>query len=215
MRLVTISVLLFILVAAIGAGYGLALLTGSIQTSWPLLSDPPPPAAGTTQQRASSVNFPTETRAPPTLAAALPVRISTATPEPTYTPRPVPTPVATLIPTPTPAPIPIPIPTPTPPPISAARLPWVADGIDESERPAFRELSTLIEQNPAVAKMILGHPWVADGVNGSERTAIERIGDIGYDLPTTANPQSIEKTRPRWVEWYERQQQVRVRLLFP
>ena len=186
MRLATISILLFILVAAIGAGYGLALLTGSIQTPWPLRSDPPRHAAGTTQPRASSVSVPTATRTLPTLAVALPTAIPTATSEPTYTPRPAPTSVPTLIPTPTPVPIPTLVPTPTPTPISAARLPWVADGIDESERPAFRELSTLIEQNPAVAKIILGHPWVADGVNGSERAAIERIGDIGYDLPATA-----------------------------
>jgi len=70
--------------------------------------------------------------------------------------------------------------------LNAARLPWIEDGVDESERPAFRELSTLTKQNPAVAKVVLDRPWVADGINGSERVAIERIGDIDYDLPTFA-----------------------------
>ena len=170
MRFVTISVVLLILVAAVGAGFGLAILTESIETPWPLRSDPPPPAAVATQPRAASSSIPTATRALPTLVAALPTPIPTATPAPTYTPLPTPTPV----------------PTPTPTPLNAARLPWIEDGVDESERSAFRELSTLAEQNPAVAKIILDRPWVADGVNGPERAAIERIGDIGYDLPTTA-----------------------------
>jgi hypothetical protein len=65
-------------------------------------------------------------------------------------------------------------------------LTWVADGIDESERPAVRELSTLIEQNPTVAKIILDRPWVADGVNGPEKRVIVRVGNIGRDLPTMA-----------------------------
>lgn len=200
MRLATISILLFSLVAAIGAGYGLALLTESIETPWTPRSDSllaasespsegsknltDPPATGV-PPHASPTTITTATRVSPAPTAVL-AAIPTATPAPTYTPRPVPTPVPTLIPTPTPVPIPTPIPTPTPTPIIAARLPWVADGIDELERPAVRELSTLIEQNPAVAKIILDRPWVADGVNGSERAAIERIGDIGYDLPTMA-----------------------------
>ena len=174
MRLVTISILLSILVAAIGAGYGLALLTESIETPWTPRSDSPPAAAVTTQPRASSVSVPTVTRAPPTLVAALPTPIPTANPAPTHTPRPAPTPVPTLIPTPTPI------------AISAARLPWVADGIDASERPAFRELSEIAETNPTVAGILLNRPWVVDGVNGAEKAAIERIGDIGYDLPTMA-----------------------------
>lgn len=83
-------------------------------------------------------------------------------------------------------PSPTPIPTPTPTPLNAARLPWIEDGIDESEQSAFRELSTLSENNPPAARILLERPWVADGVNGPEKAAIERIGDIGYDLPTFA-----------------------------
>ncbi len=65
-------------------------------------------------------------------------------------------------------------------------MPWVSDGIDESERAAARELSTLAETNPPVARILLERPWVTDGVTGPEKSAIERIGDIGYDLPTYA-----------------------------
>ena len=187
MRLVTISIVLLILVAAVGAGYGLAILTESIETPWVLRSDPPPPAAGTTQPPASSMSVPTATRVLLTFDAALPTLIPTANPAPTYTPRAAPTPVPTLIPTSTPVPTPTLIPTPTPTPISAARLPWVADGIDESERAAARELSTLTETNPPVARILLELPWVVDGVSGPEKAAIERIGDIGYDLPAFAS----------------------------
>ena len=180
-----------LLLAAVGAGYGLAILTDAIEMPRTLWSDASPaavnspsetsagPVASTTQPRASSAPAPTATRVSPT-PITIPTAIPTATPLPTYTPIPVPTP------RPTPTPTPTPIPTPTPVPVTTAALPWVADGIDESERPAFRELSTLIKQNPNVAKIILDRPWVADGVNGPEKAAIERISDIGNDLPTFA-----------------------------
>ena len=67
-----------------------------------------------------------------------------------------------------------------------AKLPWIVEGIDESERAAFRELSTLAETNPPVARVLLERPWVIDGVNGPEKAAIERIENIGRDLPTFA-----------------------------
>ena len=66
------------------------------------------------------------------------------------------------------------------------KLSWVADGIDESERAAAKELTTLTETNPPVALILLKRPWVADGVTGIERAVIERINDIGYDLPMFA-----------------------------
>ena len=65
-------------------------------------------------------------------------------------------------------------------------MPWVADGIDESERAVARELTTLAQTNPPVALILLDRPWVTDGVTGIERAAIERIEDIGYDLPMFA-----------------------------
>ncbi len=128
---------------------------------------------GTTEPRASGVPVltaavtPTATRALSTLTPA-----ATAPAIPTYTPAPTPTPT--------------PVPTPTPTPVSTAGLPWVADGIDESERSAARELSTLARTNPPVARILLDRPWVLDGVDGLEKAAIERIEDIGDDLPTLA-----------------------------
>ena len=70
--------------------------------------------------------------------------------------------------------------------MSIARLPWVTDGIDESERAAARELSTLADTNPPVARILLERPWVADGISGVEKSVIERIENVGYDLPTFA-----------------------------
>lgn len=206
MRFATVSIVLFLLVAAVGAGYGLAILTEAIETPWPLQSDSPPattssppatasspPATAsslpeaienraamptvTAQPSAASTNTPATTQVLPT-PTTIPTAIPAATTVPTYTPLP------TSVPTPTPTPTLVP--TPTPVPASAAKLPWVADGIDESERAAFRELSTLIEYSPSVARILLDRPWVTDGVSGPEKSAIERIGDIGYDLPTFA-----------------------------
>ena len=71
-------------------------------------------------------------------------------------------------------------------PVNIAGLPWVVDGIDESERAAARELSTLAETNPPVARVLLERSWVSDGIDGLEKAAIERIVDIGYDLPALA-----------------------------
>ena len=192
MRFVTVSIVLILLVAAVGAGYGLAILTEAIETPWSLQSDLPPatasppsevrenltPApAAATQPHASPANTATTTPVLPT-HTVVPTAIPAATLTPTYTPRPVPTPI--------PTPTPIPSPTPTPKPLIAAWLPWVADGIDESELSAFRELTTLTQTNPPVALILLERPWVADGVTGPEKAAIERIEDIGYDLPTFA-----------------------------
>jgi len=65
-------------------------------------------------------------------------------------------------------------------------LPWIADGIDESEGAAARELSRLAETNPPVARILLERPWMIDGVSGPEKRAIVRIENIGDDLPTFA-----------------------------
>jgi len=62
----------------------------------------------------------------------------------------------------------------------------VADGIDESERAAARELSTLAKANPPVARILLGRPWVIDGISGPEKDAVQRIEDVGGDLPSFA-----------------------------
>ncbi len=62
----------------------------------------------------------------------------------------------------------------------------MADGINESERAAARELTTLANSNTSVARVLLDRPWVIDGVTGPEKQAIVRINNIGYDLPTFA-----------------------------
>ena len=117
----------------------------------------PPPAQRS--HRASSVERPDRDASAAHACCCPPDADPNGHPAPAYTPLlPAPTPVPTLIPTPTPVPTPTPIPTPTPTPVSAARLPWVADGIDESERPAVRELSTLIEQSPRRRQNNLGPP---------------------------------------------------------
>ena len=192
MRFATVSIVLFLLVAAVGAGYGLAILTEAIETPWPLQSDSPPATASslpeaienraamptvTAQPSAASTNTPATTQVLPT-PTTFPTAIPAATTVPTYTPLP------TSVPTPTPTPTLVP--TPTPVPASAAKLPWVADGIDESERAAFRDLSALTETNPPVGLILLKRPWVIDGVSGPERATIERINNLGYDLPTLA-----------------------------
>ena len=187
-RFLTISILALILLAAVGAGYGLAVFTESIEAPW--ASAPNPPAttvyssAPSGQNRPAGIAATTEPGTPdapeptanvkPTATTSLP----TDTPRPTYTPAPTPT----RRPTPTPTPVP----TPTPTPVGIAKLPWIADGIDESERAAFRELSTLAETNPPVARVLLERSWVIDGVDGPEKAAIQRIENIGRDLPTFA-----------------------------
>lgn len=172
MKFATISILAFLLLAAVGTGYALAIFTEAIEKPWALLPDsatnvsslrdvkgnPVAAIPGATQLHISVAPVPTTTRVLPTA--------------PTVTPAPTPTPT--------------PVPPPTPMPVNIAGLPWVADGIDESERSAARELSTLAETNPPVARVLLERTWVSDGVDGLEEAAIERIADIGYDLPTLA-----------------------------
>lgn len=187
-RLVTIIALTAILLIAVGAGYALAVFTEAIETPW--ASPPQPPASTASSPAASAERQPdrvTATAEPTAPAELVPTVSATATHAlPTLAPTPTVTPRPTFTPAPTPRPTATPIPTPTPMALISARLPWVADGIDESERAAARELTTLAETNPPVALILLDRPWVGDGVTGSERAAIERINDIGYDLPTLA-----------------------------
>ena len=152
-----VTVIVLTSVLLVAVGVGYALAIFTEAVEQPWASPPRPPA--------------TTVHSPPTPTA-------TAAAIPTYTPAPTPRP--------TPTPTPTTVTTPTPTPVSTAGLPWVADGIDESERSAARELSTLAETNPPVARVLLNYPWVADGVSGPEKAAIERINDIGYDHPTLA-----------------------------
>ncbi len=193
-RFVTIIILSSILLIAVSGGYALAKFTESVEKPWAL----PPHLPATTvysplpsgENRSAAVASTTEPRASeaPALTAAVTTTatraLSTLTPAatahaiPTYTPAPTPTPK--------PTPTPTPVPTPTPAPVSTAVLPWVADGIDESERSAAGTLSDLAASNPRVARVLLERPWVVDGVDGLEKAAIDRINNIGDDLPTLA-----------------------------
>ena len=181
-KFLTISILALILLAAVGAGYGLAIFTESIQAPWASLSNPPATAvhssAPSGQNRPAGIAVTTEPRTPDAPEPTATAKPTATTPLPTDTPRPTYTPA--------PAPTRRPTPTPTPTPVGIAKLPWIADGIDESERAAFRELSTLAETNPPVARVLLERPWVVDGVTSPEKAAIERIENIGRDLPTFA-----------------------------
>lgn len=191
-KLATIFLATCVVLVAVGGGYALAIFTETIGKPWPLVSEPPATTTDSPAFARDNRDAPvTPTDAPePASARAMPTRTATGEAIPTYTPTPVPTSKPTPIPTaaarsvPTSAPTPIPTPTPTP--VSIAGLPWVEDGIDESERAAARQLSTLAETNPPVARVLLERPWVADGVNGPEKYAVERIGDVGYHLPTFA-----------------------------
>ena len=186
MKFVTVSILVFLLLAAVGVGYALAIFTESIEMPWASL---PNSATNVSSPPAATRVSPTPTAAaiPPSTPIPTPTPTAIATPATTPTPgttRVSPTPIPTF--TPRPRPTPTPIPTPTPTPVSTAGLPWVADGINESERSAARELSTLTETNPPLARVLLERPWVIDGVTRLEESTIERIEYMGYDLPTLA-----------------------------
>ena len=172
-RFATILVLASVLIVAGSAAYAIAIFTQAIGPPWPLA--PEPPATRVRSPLLQVGSLPTE----------LPTIAQSQTPEvtaPTRTTMPTPEPTPTLVPTPTPEPTATLVPTPTPVPPSISGLPWIADGIDESERGAARELSELVETNPQAASILLDQPWVADGVNGTEKRVIMRIRDMGVDL---------------------------------
>ena len=138
----------------------------------------------------------------PTLTPTLvPTPTATPSPEPTATPLPTPTPTA-IPPTPTPRPTPTPTPTatPTPPPYAAVwaslpgsadldqdlpalaeaitSLPWIADGILESERAATQQLVDLAASHGSVFDVVVSKAWVADGVDETEHAVLEGLGRI-------------------------------------
>ena len=142
----------------------------------------PAPTATDTPPTPTLTPVPTDTPVPPT-----------NTPAPTFTPRPRPTDVPEPTPTRTPRPTPTPRPssTPAPPsPIAALEngdwldrnkrplameirsLPWVADGVDESEREATELLIAAARWYPAVFNALMAKPWVGDGVTPAETDAI-------------------------------------------
>ena len=142
----------------------------------------PAPTATDTPPTPTFTPVPTDTPVPPT-----------NTPAPTFTPRPRPTNLPEPTPTRTPRPTPTPrsSSTPAPPsPIAALEngdwldrnkrplatgirsLPWVADGVDESEREATELLIAAARWYPAVFNALMAKPWVGDGVTPAETDAI-------------------------------------------
>ena len=133
---------------------------------------------------------PTATPTPPSTAEPAPA--PTPEPAPTATPTPQPKPTATLIPTRTPTPT---LPThPTPSPITnlengawlernqpaqatqLTQLPWIADGVDESEREAAEDLIRAARSNPDVFNILMGMPWIQDSaITTDEAKATQQI----------------------------------------
>ena len=138
----------------------------------PTATSPPPTPTSTTAPTATLVP-PTNTPAPTFTPRPQPTATPAATPRPTYTPRPVstPTPIPTFAPRPTNTPS-------APSPIAALEhgdwldqnrrpramelraLPWVADGVDESEKKAAELLIAAARWYPETFGALLEKPWV-------------------------------------------------------
>ena len=97
-------------------------------------------------------------------------------------------PTATPTSTPSPTATPTPTPTPTATPTSEIRLdfPWMADGVTEDEQRAIRYLREILQEDPAVARTLLGFPWLADGVTNDESWAIQHLRLILREDPAVA-----------------------------
>ena len=57
-------------------------------------------------------------------------------------------------------------------------LPWIADGILESERGAAQELVDLAASHGPVFDVVVSKAWVADGLDETERSVLEGLGRI-------------------------------------
>lgn len=146
---------------------------------------------------------PTPTRTPTSTPTATPTH--TPTPAPTHTPTPTAMPTATPSPTPTAAPSPTPTstptatPTPTPPYLDAwadlsgsarlddypseastliTSLPWIADGISQSERNAAQALVDFGLAASASVRILTARPWLADGMNEAEFSVVQSLTSI-------------------------------------
>ena len=153
---------------------------------------------------------PTATPIPPTpqpTATALPTPTPTVAPTATPMPEPTATPIPTPTSTPQPTPTPRPTSTPTPPspitkledgaglernqPARAAQLlqlPWVVDGVDESEREPAELLIAVALRYPDTFNALMQMPWVADSiVTADETVIIERIRYSEHYVPDVAD----------------------------
>ena len=133
------------------------------------------------------------------------------TPTPALTPMPNPTPTVTPSPTPTPPAVPTPTHTPTPaptpapayleawnylpnsswldrsnPPLAAdiKALSWMADGIDDTEAKALRELLYLATKSASAVSNILAFGWVLDGIDEVEAQTIDWL--VLADAPSSS-----------------------------
>ena len=148
---------------------------------------------------------PTPTAAPtdtplttPTAAPTLPPTATAAPPTPTSPP----TPAFTPLPKSTATPPPTPTRTPTPPspitkledgarlersqPAQAAQLlqlPWVADGVDDTEREAAEELIRAARWDPGMFDALMAMPWMKDSLTIDESHAIRGIRGSAYHSP--------------------------------
>ena len=57
-------------------------------------------------------------------------------------------------------------------------MPWIADGILESERGAAQELVDLAASHGPVFDVVVSKAWVADGLDETERSVLEGLGRI-------------------------------------
>ena len=137
--------------------------------------EPAPTATPTPQPKPTATPVPTPTRTPQ------PTPTPTPEPAPTATPTPPPKPTATPVPTPTPTPQPTPTPAPPSPitkldngvwlernkPALAKQikaLPWVADGVQDTEREAAEDLITAAQRYPDIFDALVEMSWVRDSV---------------------------------------------------
>ena len=147
-------------------------------------TDTLPPPSPTATSAPTFTPTPTATAVPPT-----------ATPVPTHTPIPTPAPTPTATPQPTPTSTPRPTATPTPPSaitklnngswlernqperaVELLQLPWVADGVGESERQAAEELIKTARWYPGAFNILMAMSWLQDSVvTAAEARAIELI----------------------------------------
>ena len=161
---------------------------------------PTPPPTATAAPPAPTPTFtpaPTDTPLPPT-----------DTPAPTFTPRPRPTVTPEPTPTATPRPTYTPRPTSTPKPPSPiaglengawlernrrarhneiSALPWIADGVDYSERTAAEMLIACARWYPTTFNALLHKSWLKDDVTDAETVAVESLRWLSFygpELPT-------------------------------
>ena len=154
-------------------------------TPWPVTASAIAPAA-------VSVPTPTPRVSPTDTPTPQPTPTTTATPLPANTPAPTATPIPTPTRTPRPTNTPLPTSTPTPPspitnlkhgaglernqPERAARLlrlPWVADGVDDTEREVAEDLIAAAQWYPDVFNALVAMSWVQNSaITADEARAI-------------------------------------------